>query len=155
MADKVSACRDFTSSTTDIPRILSNYKAQSLPTRASLPSPLAATSLSARFIRRKKNMSHGIHCIQKEPFSSFTSKDEKGSRGTTLVDVRLPIPTKASNKDWHKHPLLSLYFGSSRQSYYIHAKQFKSSKFGVAKIRITQTHFLKRKGNCFHILRSL
>ena len=87
MADKVSACRDFTSSTTDIPRILSNYKAQSLPTRALLPSPLAATSLSARFIRRKKNMLHGMHCIQKEPFSSFTSKDEKGSRGTTLVDA--------------------------------------------------------------------
>ena len=54
-----------------------------------------------------------------------------------------------------KHPLLSLCYGSSRQSYYIHAKQFKSSKFGVAKIRIDQAHFLKRKGNRFHILRSL
>lgn len=54
-----------------------------------------------------------------------------------------------------KHPLLSLCYGSSRQSYYIHAKQSKSSRFEVAKIRITQAHFLKRKGNCFHILRSL
>ena len=54
-----------------------------------------------------------------------------------------------------KTPTLTLYYGSSRQSYYIHAKQFKLSKFGVAKIRITQTHFLKRKENCFHILLSL